>query len=108
MLGNAAEWTASSYTPPARTGVKKKAEGQIPYTDISGFVVSMARNERPTGADQHGPSGSSHLAVALPPYSVVRGGSWNDTAALTSLPSRWRYMPFQGVQDVGFRVIVQP
>jgi len=71
MLGNAAEWTASGYTPLAGIGVKKRAEGKIPY-------------------------------------SVVRGGSWNDTAALASLPSRWRYMPFQGVQDVGFRVIVQP
>ena len=41
-------------------------------------------------------------------YGVVRGGSWNDTAALASLPSRWRFMTYQGVQDVGFRVIVQP
>jgi len=40
-------------------------------------------------------------------YAVVRGGSWNDTAALASLPTRWRYMPSQPVYDVGFRVVVE-
>jgi len=41
-------------------------------------------------------------------YVAVRGGSYNDTAAHASLSSRWRYMPEQPVNDVGFRVIVQP
>jgi len=38
---------------------------------------------------------------------VVRGGSWNDTAKFATHASRWRYEPYKGVYDVGFRVKVE-
>jgi len=40
-------------------------------------------------------------------YVAVRGGSWNDTASFATLSSRWRYMPSQPVNDVGFRVVIE-
>jgi formylglycine-generating enzyme required for sulfatase activity len=37
---------------------------------------------------------------------VVRGGSWNDTLRFATSASRWRYLPYKPVYDVGFRVVL--
>jgi hypothetical protein len=55
--------------PAQRVAILVK--GEAPCAVNSDSVDFLARNERPTGADQNRPSGSSNLAVALPPYAVI-------------------------------------
>jgi len=42
---------------------------------------------------------------ATPGEKVVRGGSWNDTLRMATSASRWRYLPYKPVYNVGFRVV---
>jgi formylglycine-generating enzyme required for sulfatase activity/cytochrome c553 len=78
MHGNVAEWTRSLYRP-------------YPYRDDDG------RNAIGAG----GP------ALAATGDRVVRGGSWYDRPKRCTSSFRLAYPPYQGVFNVGFRVVAE-
>jgi formylglycine-generating enzyme required for sulfatase activity len=81
MHGNVAEWTTSVYKP-------------YPYRADDGREMSLAHLAR--FADKPGEAW---------PSMVVRGGSWYDRAKRATSSYRLAYPAWQGVYNVGFRVV---
>jgi formylglycine-generating enzyme required for sulfatase activity len=81
MHGNVAEWTASAYKP-------------YPYRPNDGREMSLAQIARFAGKP-----GEAW------PEMVVRGGSWYDRAKRATSSFRLAYPAWQGVYNVGFRVV---
>ncbi|MGD0899190.1 MAG: SUMF1/EgtB/PvdO family nonheme iron enzyme [Thermoguttaceae bacterium] len=80
--GNAAEWTASIYKPyPYRAG-----DGREPSAEQITALADKPGEEWPS--------------------MVVRGGSWYDRAKRATSSFRLAYPAWQGVYNVGFRVVV--
>jgi formylglycine-generating enzyme required for sulfatase activity len=83
MHGNVAEWTASVYKPyPVRPGDDR---------ELTGAQLAAL-------ADKPG----EHW-----PEMAVRGGSWYDRAKRATSSFRLAYPAWQGIYNVGFRVVVE-
>jgi len=110
LHGNVAEWTLSEYRP-------------YPYSDGDGAEERTGRgsgvggwnkthdSERvlfnPSTLDPR-PSPLSPCPSSLTTRRVVRGGSWYDRPLHARSAYRRDYPAWQGVYDVGFRVIATP
>ncbi|NQT52717.1 SUMF1/EgtB/PvdO family nonheme iron enzyme, partial [bacterium] len=96
MHGNVAEWTRSAYRP-------------YPYSDGDGRNEAFGSGFQVPGSGGKA-TGSSPVTRhgSRVTYPVVRGGSWYDRPRRARSSWRLAYPAWQGVYDVGFRVIAIP
>jgi formylglycine-generating enzyme required for sulfatase activity len=94
MHGNVSEWTRSLYKP-------------YPYREDDGRNAGIADWRLPR-ADLKTQSETGNRQSAIAQRLVVRGGSWYDRPRFARSAYRMSYPAWQGVYDVGFRVVCVP